>query len=212
MNAEEKNLHHANLLLGTPEEAELYLKSLCENLGVTIANNPDFFSFRMDIFGIDNARELRLLSLRKALTDRKIFFISSIQLTPEAQNALLKTFEDPPSNTHFFLTAREESVIEPTLLSRMRVIKIRSNLVKKDLTLFNDARKFLSLSVKDRLLFAKEFVDKEKNIIIFLDDLISFLTSWDKKGELLKKVYNIRRLINDSVASRLIIEHLSLVL
>lgn len=212
MDAEAENFHHANLLLGTPEEAELYLKSLCDGLSIKIANNPDFFSFRMDTFGIDNARELRLLSLRKALTGKKIFFISSIRLTPEAQNALLKTFEDPPPDTHFFLVAREESIIEPTLLSRMRVIKTKLNLVRQSPSLSGDAEKFLSLSIKDRLLFAKEFIEEGKNIPVFLDDLMSLLAVQDKKKELLKKVYNVRRFINDSTAPRLIIEHLSLVL
>ena len=114
MRIEVDNLHHATLLLGQQKEAELYLKALCDALGIKLANNPDLFYFRMNTFGIDNARELKLLSARKAIAGKKIFFISSLRLTLEAQNALLKTFEDPYPSNHFFIVAREEAAIEPT--------------------------------------------------------------------------------------------------
>src|SRR3989344_1067951 len=117
-------IHHANLLLGAREEGEIYLRSLCESLGVRVANSPDFFAFRMDTFGIDEARELKSLSARKAISDRKIFFISPTRITLEAQNALLKTFEDPSPDTYFFLVVMEEASIEPTLLSRMLVSRL----------------------------------------------------------------------------------------
>src|SRR3989344_1002069 len=113
-----RNLHHANLLIGTPREAESYLRSFYNNLGIRLANNPDFVAFRAEIFGIDEARALRILSTRKAVTtakagqvSSKIFFITPMRLTLEAQNALLKTFEDPSPGTYFFLAMREESLI-----------------------------------------------------------------------------------------------------
>ena len=119
-----RNLHHANLLLGTTEEAESYLCSFCESLGIKLANNPDFFAFRIPTFGIDEARELSLLSARKALTGKKIFLIASARLTLEAQNALLKTFEDPFPDTFFFLAVREEALVIPTLRSRIQTIRV----------------------------------------------------------------------------------------
>ena len=202
-----RNLHHANLLLGTPEEAESYLRLLCVGLGVKLINNPDFFVFRMETFGIDEARELRLLAARKAVTHRKIFLIASARLTLEAQNALLKTFEDPFPNTHFFLVTREEALILPTLRSRMQVVRIQGSF------LTSKAEKFLSLSLKDRLLFAKEFTNEEVSLAAFLDGLLLLLRWQGKANRLVESIYNIRRFASDSaVAPRLIIEHLSLVL
>src|SRR3990167_9480903 len=107
-----RNLHHANLLVGTLEEAEFYLRSLCGGLGIELPNNPDFFTLKAETFGIDEARELRVWSTRKAVTSSKIFLILPARLTLEAQNALLKTFEEPFSNTYFFL------VVEEGVLSR----------------------------------------------------------------------------------------------
>ena len=106
-----RSLHHANLLIGGSEEAESYVRLFCDDCGVKVANNPDFFAFRMDTFGIDEARELKILAARKAITTKKIFLIAAERLTREAQNALLKTFEDPFPDTFFFLRTREEALI-----------------------------------------------------------------------------------------------------
>lgn len=206
-----KSLHHANLLVGTPEAAELHLRLLCEGLSIKLANNPDFFAFRMETFGIDEARELRLLAARKALVDTKIFLISSQHVTLEAQNALLKTFEDPFPDTYFFLVAREEALVIPTLRSRLQVSRL--NLDRQGSTLTQDAEKFLALSLKDRLLFAKKFADEEKSVQVFLDELLLLLRKDKKSSKLLEIVYNIKRSIGGSLVSpRLVIEHLSLVI
>lgn len=204
-----RNLHHANLLVGAPEEAESYLRSLCEVSDIKLANNPDFFAFRMETFGIDEARELKLLSARKAITPKKIFFIAPTRLTLEAQNALLKTFEDPSPNTLFFLAVREDGLIVPTLRSRMQTLRI-----SRDLTFESrDAEVFLSSPIKGRLLFAKSFADEKKNLSVFLDDLLCLLRKQSEMRKSLEKVYHIRHSIGDSIiVSRLVLEHLSLVL
>ena len=204
-----RSLHHANLLIGGSEEAESYVRLFCDDCGVRVANNPDLFAFRVSTFGIDEARELKILAARKALTTKKIFLVVAERLTREAQNALLKTFEDPFPDTFFFLRTREEALIEPTLLSRMQAIHLSSDSKSQS----TDAQKFLSLPIKDRLLFAKKFVDEEKSVPVFLDDLLLLLRQQKKARVVLESVYNIRRLAGDSLAApRLVMEHLSLVL
>ncbi len=205
-----RNLHHSNLLVGSADRAESYLRSFCSSQEIKIANNPDLVVFRVNTFGIDEARELKSLSTRKAISGKKYFFIFPTSVTLEAQNALLKTFEDPSSNTFFFLAVREESLIVPTLRSRMEVIRLvntRSHLVQavQGETLYSEAEKFLSLSVKDRLVFAKKFVDDEKNLPVFLNDLLLLSRN--------RKVYDIiLSAHNTFVAPRLVLEHLSVVL
>lgn len=211
------NLHHAYLLVGAPEQARSYLDWLCDGLGLRLDNNPDFFLFRMDTFGVDEARELRILATRKAVTGRKIFFITPARITLEAQNALLKTFEDPFPHTHFFLIVREEALVEPTLLSRMRTIRLNTKLdliqTGQNALLAREAERFLSLTLKDRLLFAKEFADGERDLTVLLDNLLLLLRKKGQAGGLVRRVYDIRRFAyNPAVFPRLMIEHLSLVL
>ena len=211
-----KSHHHANLLVGYREDAESYLNDFCRDCGIKLANNPDFFAFRIDTFGIDEARQLNILSTRKAFATmrdgqmgKKIFFIAPLRLTLEAQNALLKTFVDPPSDSIFFLVIQEEGMIVPTLLSRMQTVKLSKGKTSQ----LEEAKEFLSSSLKKRLLFAKDFADEEKSLPTFLDDLLLLLRKKNGSDEVLEKVYNLRRLINDSnLTPRLVIEHLSLML
>lgn len=204
-----RNHHHANLLIGSRERAEAYLKVFCGSREIRLRNNPDYFVYQMEVFGIDEARELRLLAGRKAFVHEKIFLIVPGRVTLEAQNALLKTFEDPFPDTYFFLALREEFLIIPTLRSRMNMVPISRDLSHGS----GEAEGFLSKSIKKRLLFAKSFVDEEKSLPVFLDDLLFQLRAQGDRERSIESVYNIRRLILDfSVASRLVIEHLSLVL
>jgi hypothetical protein len=202
-------LHHANLLIGEREEAEVSLREFCNKLGIELKNNPDFFAFRNEVFGIEEARRLRLQASQKALTGKKIFFISPLRLTLEAQNALLKTFEDPTPDTFFFLVTREEALILPTLRSRMETVSVSKNLPSE----LTDAEEFLSLSLRSRLSFVKKFIEKEKSLPVFLDNLLGLVRKKDHTGVLVEKVYNVRRFASDTaVLPRLILEHLSLVL
>lgn len=205
-----KRIHHANLLVGEREEAEVYFSGVCHSLGIEMANNPDVVIFRNDTFGIDEAREVRILSTRRALGGKKMFLILPARLTLEAQNALLKSFEDPSPHTYFFLTTREESLIVPTLRSRMQAIRVGHT---GTTSASSEAEKFLSLSMKNRILFAKSFAEEEKNLPVFLDGLLSVLKKRGGKEKQVESVYNLRRLLHaSSPASRLVLEHLSLVL
>jgi hypothetical protein len=70
----------------------------------------------------------------------------------------------------------------------------------------------LSGSVKERLVFVKKFIDAEKNLSRFLDELLLELKKKGNKEEL-GQVYRLRLSSDDRGASpRLILEHLAIVL
>lgn len=201
--------HHATLLVGALEDAEAHLLSYAAELGMELRGNPDFFAFREEVFGIEEARKLKLLASLKAVSGRKIILVSSARLTSEAQNALLKTLEDPASDARFFLVARETAFILPTLLSRMEVVR----LVPETKAEKSDGESFLALSAADRLSFAREFADEEKDLPSFLDELLLVLK--DREGALpaVKKVHELALAAGKAPAvSRLLLEHLALVL
>jgi hypothetical protein len=219
------SIHHAYLLVGENSVAEEFIHSFWLDNGLKLSGSPDFFVFKEVLFGIDEARSLAETASRKAFVEKKVFFIAPERITREAQNALLKTFEDPYEDTHFFLCVREEELIIPTLRSRMQVLRTLRSDLNSDLPAGKagsqgptfdaklDAKKFLSLPLKDRLNFAKKFADSEKNLSVFLDDLLTLLRSDVAKSGALNKIYQVRRYSDDRAASsRLILEHLSLVL
>lgn len=53
-------------------------------------------------------------------------------LTTEAQNALLKTLEEPPPNTYIIGTTQIPEALLPTIRSRMSVIKLSETVEKPD--------------------------------------------------------------------------------
>ena len=208
MQIELDDLHHSYLIVGTADMARSELDRYFSEKGVMLTGSPDFFYYHKALFGIDEARALSQNAIRKAFTGRKIFLITPEKITLEAQNALLKTFEEPIDETHFFLVVREESIIIPTLLSRMEIWRL-----KNSTETHGEAGRFLSLSLKERQSFIKKFVVEERNLPAFLDDLLLFLKKNREKLTTLEKVYKIRLLSDDrAVAPRLILEHLSLVL
>jgi len=192
-------MHHAYLLVGGSAEAEEFLHDFWRERGVTLKGSPDFFAWREALFGIEEARKLAEAAAKKAFTGKKIFLVAPERITVEAQNALLKTFEDPYDNTHFFLVAREAELVIPTLRSRMQTLHVKSSVEG------HGAENFLQLSVKERLNFVRKFVDHEKNLSAFLDELLRISRS--------RKVYDVRKWSDDRAASpRLILEHLAVVL
>jgi DNA polymerase III delta prime subunit len=52
---------------------------------------------------------------------RIIWIEEANQMTPPAQNALLKSLEEPPQNTTFYLTVDNASMLLPTIRSRSQV-------------------------------------------------------------------------------------------
>jgi DNA polymerase-3 subunit delta' len=79
-----------------------------------------------DGIGIDPIRALAAgLALFSVEGGRRIALIERAdRMNEEAQNALLKTLEEPPSRTHVILAAAEDSRLMPTIRSRCAVIRL----------------------------------------------------------------------------------------
>ena len=98
--------HHAYLIEGSHEEVWPDLKSFLEELGIQTEGNPDFSFLVFDTFKIDDARNIKSFSNEKTFTpnedetkDKKILIVSANNFLQEAQNTLLKMFEEPNQNS-----------------------------------------------------------------------------------------------------------------
>lgn len=89
--------------------------------------HPDYYTLVPDkgksALGIDAVREVNeKLYERSRLGGAKVVWISDAALlTDAAANALLKTLEEPPENTWFFLACQEPARLLATLRSRCRL-------------------------------------------------------------------------------------------
>lgn len=141
-------LHHAYLLAGP---AEAGAKSLAQAVAAALVckapvagdgclecsacrklfsgNHPDVVSISPDEKGaisIDTVRELsRRLSLRSTEAARKVvLFAQADAMAAPAQNALLKTLEEPPGPTCFLLTTARPRTLLPTIRSRCQTLRL----------------------------------------------------------------------------------------
>ena len=161
------HLHHAYFLVGDTEIIfERLVSFLNKNVGVKISGNPDFWRGKFTTLTIGDARQVADLQERKSFAgngnplghpmskwhkwQRKIFIIQADFITEEAQNSLLKVFEEPTSGTHFFIIS-PQNILLPTLRSRMQTIYHSMEA--------RPSQGILDMKMKKRLEKVKEIVD-----------------------------------------------------
>jgi DNA polymerase III delta prime subunit len=100
--------------------------------GVNVRGNPDVFVQKYEVLTIDDARALKELHATRPFSSRedkggkggrKFFILEIDSITHEAQNALLKIFEEPNEYAHFFLIIPSEELLLPTLRSRLFIVR-----------------------------------------------------------------------------------------
>lgn len=171
---DKNNLHHAYLIEGARDEIIQEITKFVKSLGVDTLGNPDFIQINLDSFKIEDARNLKSYVLDKSFSpvknSKKVFLISANNFLLEAQNTLLKIFEEPIENTHFFVVVPDIHSLLKTFISRFYVISARQDLVENQ-----DAEKFITMPLNKRIEFIKELLaeveeeDEEGNEIVVLD-------------------------------------------
>lgn len=113
--------HHAYFITGESEQGiEQALLHAEQELGLVRENNPDLIVMRHGLFSVEDARKLSDMAQRAAMNgERKAIVVSALRLFHEAQNALLKIFEEPPAGTTLLLVVPSEGMLLPTLRSRL---------------------------------------------------------------------------------------------
>lgn len=124
---------HAWLITGgdaqkRQNEAEKIAQELLgEKVDWANPNHPDLAIITGEpSVGIDQVKRLSAeMALKPFRAKNKVAVINRAQdMTPAAQNALLKTLEEPPGNSAIILTAAEESALAPTIVSRCRQVRL----------------------------------------------------------------------------------------
>lgn len=181
-----------------------------------LIKQPDFFQYKIQSLGIDQAREIRQKAyLTPVLAQAKVFFIITNSFTPDAENFLLKLFEEPPLKTHFFIITSCLDNLSLILRSRLTILidKKRQELSKEKKDFL---AKFLKSSPAQRLEIVRKITDDRPRTSEFLKGLelaAVYFFDKDQLEGISEDVKTSRSLIdNPSLSCRLILEHLSLVL
>jgi len=211
---------HAYLVYGDRDAHEVELETYFKEKGIITDQNPDVFSFSKNQFGIGEVRAITsIVSKTNAKLPHKYITISADAFTVEAQNALLKTIEEPASPTVFFILIPEGSFILETVLSRVQVIHSGSDQNYKDVV-----ANFLQSSFVDRVelleIFYTEGDDKKPKlqkgkVSLFVNELESTLAqlviSERVSSDVFHDVVDVTQYILDrSSSGKQILEYISM--
>ena len=117
----------AKMILCTSKSDEGYCGRCKSCIEFSSNNNPDFGEIEPDgnNVKIDQIRELqRKIPETPIISKRKVYLINDADtLTKEAQNALLKTLEEPPEYVNIILIGSNESSFLSTIKSRCMIFR-----------------------------------------------------------------------------------------
>ena len=153
--------HHAYCIIGGRAEHDELVSILAKKHKIQAPGNPDFFDRTYETFTIDDAREVKASANMMPVSSagKKIFMLRMKGITSEAQNALLKTLEEPPAYVHIFLIIPSAHLLLPTVKSRLAMIG-DARQGAADGAVAKDATSFLAMNTVKRLDSVKKLMDE----------------------------------------------------
>lgn len=178
----------------------------------TDQNRLEFVALEFDAFGIDDSRRLIDEAYRTPVgeAESKLISVALTKITVEAQQALLKLLEEPPSTTRFVFTVPEGCQLLPTVLSRFS-IRIEEEKEDKKTVVFDD---FLASNYAERLeIIEKELKAKNTDWQTSMQQgLIEYLNQHKAGLEHLHELEFISRYyLKRGSSNKMLLEHLALV-
>ena len=210
--------HHAYLWTGDIETGITAALTYGEqHLDLSPTANPDVVVYRYSHFPVEDARRIVSAASQAPLKEHRLIVIAAERLFHEAQNALLKVFEEPAEGTTLVLVVPAEGQILPTL--RSRLITLPGEKVAQELHPFIEAkeeeRKKMIVKLLDR---AKSDKDEEKQAaraeaIRIIEDLTRVVHAQRGDITLLTELNRFLPILHErSAPLKLIFEHLLIVL
>lgn len=222
--------HHAFVIEAEVEEGIATAQAWVEKeLGMKMAGNPDVVVMQYGLLSVDDARRVaELASGAPFAGTTKAVIISASRAYHEAQNALLKVFEEPPAGTFLFLILPSLGGLLPTLRSRVQELENKELRIKnkgKDKG-ENPAEKFIKADKEERSAMIKKLTsgktEEEKREL--RDEAIAIVNGIEAAAyakselggptaKLLSDIAELRvHLYDRSAPVKMILEHLSLVI
>lgn len=146
------------------------IETLAGNLEGYRTNHPDVLYFKAgEKLGIEQARKIKEhFSLKPySLKGRVVVIEDASVMTHEAQNALLKTLEEPPGEAILILCASSDANLLPTILSRCEIHRFATTDLRLPTT---DIEKLINSSTEERFEYIEKLKDKKE----FLHALTSY--------------------------------------
>ncbi len=151
--------HHAFAIGAGKEEGITEALAWAEReLGMNAKGNPDIVVLRYGLLSVEDARNvIEAASGAPLAGENKAVIIAVDRAYHEAQNALLKLFEEPPRGTHLFLVLPNLGGLLPTLRSRVQTLH-RDN-SRREPIISSEAETFLKAGKEKRSAMIKKIAE-----------------------------------------------------
>jgi len=174
------NLSHAYIIVGEAEERLAVARAFAKELNCLgdsgddnclscrvfeSGNHPDIFyvaGTKTTGIGVDDVRSqiVQEMTTSPFKYRYKIFIVDNAEtITPQAQNAMLKTIEEPAPYGVFLFLAEHVHTLLPTVLSRCVTVKLGERLKKSEHEAFAEeiASSIANLDILDAMTLYKRF-------------------------------------------------------
>jgi len=172
---------HAYLIVGDKTRANELIDDLfVKILKIEIVGNSSIRRFEADFYSIDEARELKAAHFMKPVDERTFFIVNFNSIGTEAQQSLLKVFEDPMPGNHFFVITPTLRGLLPTLLSRFSIVRLPTIIpdnahenTHENIHEKSRAEQFIKSKPPERIKQIKSLIEnKDKSAaLVFLNEL-----------------------------------------
>ena len=126
-----------------------------EELSMRVEQNPDIIVLRYGLLSVEDSRRVVELAAGAPFKgEHKVLIISASRAYHEAQNALLKLFEEPPPGTYLFFILPTLGGLLPTLRSRVQVLNTQTEPAR--LQISEGAELFMKANREKRSLIIKK--------------------------------------------------------
>lgn len=145
------------LIVAGKDELENVVEHIASHHNIARVGNPDFHMFVHETLGVDDARLIAERAQGRPYGDALVVIAYIEQATVAAQNALLKTLEEPPARTFVYVVTPYTEQLLPTVTSR--TIRFPWSMARTP-----SEEVFLSLSVGERLEYISKYTDKKSQL------------------------------------------------
>ena len=166
---------------------------------------PDIriISYTNESFLVEHARQLRELHMSKSATERCVL-VCADSMSREAQNALLKTLEEPAWRVIFMFVLPHTATLLPTLRSRLCLLSYKQESVS--------AEHFLALTPAQRLKEIATLLEKHKKGKIHrieLENLARSLVSVAPRHSLVSVADAVKHVHHHGASLKAILEYIA---
>lgn len=220
--------HHAFVIEAEAEAGIETAQAWVEReLSMQVKGNPDVVVLRHGLLSVEDVRGIVDSAAQAPFRgDKKVIIITASRAYHEAQNALLKLFEEPPPGTYLFLILPTLGGLLPTLRSRIATIEPAGKHAKPSIP--EEAVRFMQASRDKRSALIKKLASgkdederraRRDEAIRIVNGIEAAAYGMLARGEhaeiaaLLSDIAVLRgNLYDRSAPLRMILEHVSLVL